>query len=217
MAVRYNRASTGDAERGAEPARTTRAVQDEQRQQWSKERPAAYHQREQEAAEAEAERAAAAGAEDGVDEAEVERYAVHLGMDPARDGELFWIAEQALLAPLPPQWVEVLMEGDATAFQNKLTGVVTWCVCRVCAQLRHREGRSRRRRLSETDMTLCLLAYPITPLQLRGPAHRRYSLVFDTSLQRSVSSAKRWLKSSSNPSPHAEPGCLSRVGRPQLL
>jgi len=71
-----------------------------------------------------------------VDEAEVERYAVHLGMDPREDTELFWIAEQALLAPLPPQWVEVLMEGDATAFQNKLTGVVTWCVlCHVWSPL----------------------------------------------------------------------------------
>jgi hypothetical protein len=124
------RASARYSERSVEPARTLRAVQHAQRQQWSKDRPAACPPQEHAAAaeQAEAEGAAAAGAEDGVDEAEVERYAVHLGMDPTCDGELFWIAEQALLAPLPPQWVEVLMEGDATAFQNKLTGVVTWCV-----------------------------------------------------------------------------------------
>ena len=49
-----------------------------------------------------------------MDEAEVERYAVHLGMNPKEDEALYWIAEQALLAPLPPQWVEVLTAGDAT-------------------------------------------------------------------------------------------------------
>jgi hypothetical protein len=60
------------------------------------------------------EEASAERGEEGVDEAEVERYAVHLGMNPKEDEALYWIAEQALLAPLPPQWVEVLTAGDAT-------------------------------------------------------------------------------------------------------
>jgi hypothetical protein len=42
------------------------------------------------------------------------------------DEQFLWIAEQALLAPLPPQWCEVLTENGATAFKNTLTGVVTW-------------------------------------------------------------------------------------------
>ena len=33
-------------------------------------------------------------------------YAVYLGMDPEVDGELLWIAEQALRAPVPVGWEE---------------------------------------------------------------------------------------------------------------
>eukprot|EP00242_Pyramimonas_sp_CCMP2087_P015291 CAMPEP_0198220126 /NCGR_PEP_ID=MMETSP1445-20131203/77663_1 /TAXON_ID=36898 /ORGANISM="Pyramimonas sp., Strain CCMP2087" /LENGTH=377 /DNA_ID=CAMNT_0043897783 /DNA_START=272 /DNA_END=1402 /DNA_ORIENTATION=- len=62
----------------------------------------------------------------GIWETEVETYATHLGMDLKEDRELLWIAEQAVLAPLPPHWTEVLTQTDATAFQNVLTGVLSW-------------------------------------------------------------------------------------------
>ena len=38
---------------------------------------------------------------------EISDYAEYLGLRPGEDGELLWIAEQALLAPLPEGWKEV--------------------------------------------------------------------------------------------------------------
>ncbi len=38
---------------------------------------------------------------------EISDYAEYLGLRPGEDGELLWIAEQALLAPLPEGWKEI--------------------------------------------------------------------------------------------------------------
>jgi len=62
----------------------------------------------------------------GISKTVVETYALHLGLDLEEDQELLWIAEQALLAPLPPHWTEVLTQTEVTAFQNILTGVISW-------------------------------------------------------------------------------------------
>ena len=37
---------------------------------------------------------------------EICEFAVYIGMDPIADLDLLWIAEEALLAPLPPGWEE---------------------------------------------------------------------------------------------------------------
>ena len=39
-------------------------------------------------------------------EADVIEFAKYLGMDPAADRDLLWIAQEALNAPLPSEWTE---------------------------------------------------------------------------------------------------------------
>ena len=55
------------------------------------------------------------------------QYAVYLGMDVAADTDLLWIAQQALVAELPPGWTEHAdpMSGD-TYFHNAQTGETVW-------------------------------------------------------------------------------------------
>ena len=50
-----------------------------------------------------------------------------LGMDPAADADLLWVAEQALAAPVPANWeVHVDEASGAPYYANALTGVSTW-------------------------------------------------------------------------------------------
>jgi hypothetical protein len=55
------------------------------------------------------------------------QYAAYLGMDVAADTDLLWIAQQALVAELPPGWTEHAdpMSGDAY-FHNAQTGETVW-------------------------------------------------------------------------------------------
>jgi len=57
---------------------------------------------------------------------EVEEYAKYLGMDPAADGHLLWIAEMALTAPLPVGWSEHQDSAGNVFFFNKATGTSTY-------------------------------------------------------------------------------------------
>jgi hypothetical protein len=43
---------------------------------------------------------------------EVHDYARYIGMDPLAEPHLLWIAEEALVAPLPPGWTEHYDEQD---------------------------------------------------------------------------------------------------------
>jgi len=50
-----------------------------------------------------------------------------LGMDPAADADLLWVAEQALAAPVPANWeVHVDEKSGTNYYANSLTGVSTW-------------------------------------------------------------------------------------------
>ena len=50
-----------------------------------------------------------------------------LGMDPAADADLLWVAEQALAAPVPANWEEHVDEASgAPYYANALTGVSSW-------------------------------------------------------------------------------------------
>jgi hypothetical protein len=55
------------------------------------------------------------------------QYAQFLGMDPAEDTELLWIAQQALTAPLPPNWAEHAdpSSGDSY-YYNSESGETVW-------------------------------------------------------------------------------------------
>eukprot|EP01052_Picozoa_sp_SAG31_P025224 SAG31_NODE_2199_length_6208_cov_3.935996_3_plen_390_part_00 len=55
------------------------------------------------------------------------QYATYLGMDPMEDTELLWIAQQALTAPLPPNWTEHTdpMSGDSY-YHNEQTMETVW-------------------------------------------------------------------------------------------
>jgi hypothetical protein len=57
---------------------------------------------------------------------EVEEYAKYLGMDPAADQHLLWIAEMALTAPLPVGWSEHQDSAGNVFFFNKATGTSTY-------------------------------------------------------------------------------------------
>ena len=50
----------------------------------------------------------------------------HLNLDPVKDAELLWIAEEALNAPLPEGWTELHDEHDTPYFHCELSGTVTW-------------------------------------------------------------------------------------------
>jgi hypothetical protein len=56
----------------------------------------------------------------------VEAMATHLGMDPARDKELLWIARQALHAPRPSGWSEVRDEAGKVYYVEEATGRTSW-------------------------------------------------------------------------------------------
>jgi len=57
---------------------------------------------------------------------EVEEYAKYLGMDPAADQHLLWIAEMALTAPLPVGWSEHQDSAGNVFFFNTATGTSTY-------------------------------------------------------------------------------------------
>lgn len=48
-------------------------------------------------------------------------YARYLGMDPQRDWQLLWIADEALATPAPPGWEQQLDPTGGTFFQNVVT------------------------------------------------------------------------------------------------
>jgi len=52
-------------------------------------------------------------------------YAIYLGMDPDADGELLWIAEQALRAPVPVGWEEMMDPFGDLYFFNETTSQST--------------------------------------------------------------------------------------------
>ena len=52
-------------------------------------------------------------------------HAIYLGMDPVTDSKYLWIAEQSLLAPLPPYWTQCVHEGKVYFF-NTQTNQSSW-------------------------------------------------------------------------------------------
>ena len=48
-------------------------------------------------------------------------YARYLGIDPALDHDLLWIAEEALEAPLPSEWTEHFDSSDRVYYYNETT------------------------------------------------------------------------------------------------
>jgi hypothetical protein len=68
------------------------------------------------------------GAEDGesLKQRAISEHAVYLGMDPVVDVEHLWIAEEALSAPLPPEWQQdETDEGEVYYFREE-TGESSW-------------------------------------------------------------------------------------------
>lgn len=60
-------------------------------------------------------------------EAEVIEYAKWLGMDLDKDQDLFWIAREGLMAPLPPSWKPCkTKDTDDVYYFNFTTGESTW-------------------------------------------------------------------------------------------
>ena len=57
---------------------------------------------------------------------EVVRYAIHLGLDPEEDTDLFWIAEQAYHAHLPSNWAQYSDDKGNLYYYNKVTGISSW-------------------------------------------------------------------------------------------
>ena len=57
---------------------------------------------------------------------EINEYAVYLGMDPAADKDLLYIAEWALSAPLPEGWTEHVDTSGNEFYFNSMTGVSTY-------------------------------------------------------------------------------------------
>ena len=53
---------------------------------------------------------------------EISDYAEYLGLRPGEDGELLWIAEQALLAPLPEGWKEIEDHKGNVLYLNNESG-----------------------------------------------------------------------------------------------
>jgi hypothetical protein len=43
-------------------------------------------------------------------------------MDPALDSEFLWIAEESLIAPLPPNWEQLADEEDTPYYYNSVSG-----------------------------------------------------------------------------------------------
>lgn len=57
---------------------------------------------------------------------ELVAYARYLGIDPVADGDLMWIAEEALHAPLPADWTEHHDSGDRVFYYNANTHTSSW-------------------------------------------------------------------------------------------
>lgn len=57
---------------------------------------------------------------------ELVAYARYLGIDPVGDGDLMWIAEEALHAPLPADWTEHHDSGDRVFYYNGATHISSW-------------------------------------------------------------------------------------------
>ncbi|CAK0829184.1 unnamed protein product [Prorocentrum cordatum] len=62
----------------------------------------------------------------GCTKQELVAYARYLGMDPVVDGDLLWIAEQALEAPLPSEWTEHHDSADRVFYYNVQTHASSW-------------------------------------------------------------------------------------------
>ena len=62
---------------------------------------------------------------------QVLEYATYLGMEPEEDEELLWIAEQALRAPVPEGWEEMMDPFGDIYFYNDTTSQVR------CRRARH--------------------------------------------------------------------------------
>ena len=63
---------------------------------------------------------------DGEDAGSVEEFALYLGIDPATEPQLMWIAEHCRVAPLPANWVEYFTgEGDSY-FYNAGCNTTVW-------------------------------------------------------------------------------------------
>lgn len=53
-------------------------------------------------------------------------YARYLGIDPVVDGDLMWIADEALSAPLPSEWTEHHDNADRVFYYNVQTQASSW-------------------------------------------------------------------------------------------
>eukprot|EP00931_Biecheleriopsis_adriatica_P099292 TRINITY_DN7371_c0_g1_i1.p1 TRINITY_DN7371_c0_g1~~TRINITY_DN7371_c0_g1_i1.p1 ORF type:complete len:453 (+),score=114.84 TRINITY_DN7371_c0_g1_i1:86-1444(+) len=53
-------------------------------------------------------------------------YARYLGIDPITDGDLMWIADEALAAPLPSEWTEHHDSADRIFYYNVQTHASSW-------------------------------------------------------------------------------------------
>lgn len=53
-------------------------------------------------------------------------YARYLGIDPITDGDLMWIADEALNAPLPSEWTEHHDSADRVFYYNVQTHASSW-------------------------------------------------------------------------------------------
>jgi hypothetical protein len=53
-------------------------------------------------------------------------YARYLGIDPIADGDLMWIADEALNAPLPSEWTEHHDSADRVFYYNVQTHASSW-------------------------------------------------------------------------------------------
>jgi len=61
------------------------------------------------------------------DNEELRDYCIWLGMDPETEGDLMWIAEEALRTPLPAHWEICHTEGQDDIFYfNTATGESSW-------------------------------------------------------------------------------------------
>lgn len=57
---------------------------------------------------------------------EMLEYVKSLNIDPIREADMLWIAEEAFNAPLPPGWTEHQDEQCRVYFHNSSTGESTW-------------------------------------------------------------------------------------------
>ena len=68
-----------------------------------------------------------AGDDDGDPSAlEIVQFARYLGMDPIEDCAFLWIAEQALVAPLPDDWSEHMDAEGNVYYYNVVTDASSW-------------------------------------------------------------------------------------------